>query len=141
VVDDEEEIRDLMRAELLTFFERHPFAHISTFGGAEPGCAAALSVLDQIEAPDFLPRVRALGERFERGLMGASFTLRRRGMMMGLAFGIPEGGLLAAHLLYARGVFTAWANNDTRVLQFLPPLITTDDEADELIGILREVFG
>ena len=73
--------------------------------------------------------------------MGASFTLRRRGMMMGLAFGIPEGGLLAAHLLYARGVFTAWANNDTRVLQFLPPLITTDDEADELIGILREVFG
>jgi len=131
----------LMRAELLTFFERHPFAHISTFGGAEPGCAAALSVLDQIEAPDFLPRVRALGERFERGLMGASFTLRRRGMMMGLAFGIPEGGLLAAHLLYARGVFTAWANNDTRVLQFLPPLITTDDEADELIGILREVFG
>jgi acetylornithine/succinyldiaminopimelate/putrescine aminotransferase len=27
-----------------------------------------------------------------------------------------------------------WANNDRRVLQFLPPLVLTDAEADELIG-------
>lgn len=131
----------LMRAELLAFFEAHPFAHISTFGGAEPGCAAALSVLDQLEAPGFLERVRALGERFERGLGGLPFHLRRRGLMMGFAFDAPDGGMLAAHLLYARGVFTAWANNDTRVLQFLPPLILSDAETDELIATVRGVFG
>ena len=35
-----------MTAEVHAFFDEHPFVHISTFGGAELGCAAALAVLD-----------------------------------------------------------------------------------------------
>jgi 4-aminobutyrate aminotransferase-like enzyme len=38
-------------------------------------------------------------------------------------------------------VFAVFANNDTSVLQFLPPLVVTDDEVDELIAIVRRTFG
>ncbi|MDJ0923975.1 MAG: aminotransferase class III-fold pyridoxal phosphate-dependent enzyme [Acidimicrobiia bacterium] len=131
----------LMTRSLHSVFDQHPFIHVSTFGGAEPGCAAALAVLDVIEAPGFLDHVAAIGRRLAAGLSGMPFELRRLGMMMGFAFPAPDAGMLAAKLLFDAGVFAVYANNDTSVLQFLPPLTTTEEEADEIIGIVRSVFG
>jgi acetylornithine/succinyldiaminopimelate/putrescine aminotransferase len=122
-------------------FDEHPFIHVSTAGGAEPGCTAALAVLDVVEAPGFLDRIVALGEGFAEGLSGLPFTLRRLGMMMGLAFPAADAGILAAKLLFDAGIFSVYAGNDTSVLQFLPPLTTTDEEADEIIEIVRSVFA
>ncbi|MEZ5240035.1 MAG: hypothetical protein R2716_14145 [Microthrixaceae bacterium] len=48
-----------MTAELHSLFEQHPFVHVSTYGGAELGCAAALATLDVIESPGFLERTRS----------------------------------------------------------------------------------
>lgn len=62
-------------------------------------------------------------------------------MMMGLAFPAPDAGMVAARLLFDAGVFAVYANNDTSVLQMLPPLVTTEAEADEIIAIVRSVFG
>jgi putrescine aminotransferase len=131
----------LMTAEIHRFFDAHPFTHISTFGGAELGCVAALAVLDVVEAPGFLERVRDVGDRFEAGFAGLPFALRRRGMFMGLQFPTPGGGLDAARRAIDAGVFAVFANNDTSVLQFLPPLVVTDDEVDELIDIVRTTFS
>lgn len=131
----------LMTREAHTFFDDHPFVHISTFGGSELGCAAATAVLDITERPGFLARVNELGERFRRGLAGAPFELRQRGLFMGLAFPFEGGGMLATKLLFDRGVFALYANNDPRVLQLLPPLVLMDDDAERLIATLREVFG
>ncbi len=131
----------LMSRELHAVFDDDPFLHISTFGGAELGCAAALATLDVIEAPGFLARVLALGERFARGLAGAPFELRRRGLFMGLKFPFEDAGLMGSKLLIDAGVFAVWANNDSSVVQFLPPLTCTDAEADEIVGIVRHVFG
>jgi acetylornithine/succinyldiaminopimelate/putrescine aminotransferase len=102
---------------------------------------AAAAVLDIVTREDFLARVRALGERFEAGLGGLPFELRRRGMTMALAFEPDGGGVDAARRLIAAGVFAVWANNDPRVLQFKPPLVLGDDEADAIIAIVRDVFG
>ncbi len=121
--------------------DANPFAHSSTFGGSELGCAAALAVLEIVTGNGFLERVRALGERFEAGLADLPFELRRRGMTMALAFEEEGGGLTAAQRLLEAGVFAVWANNDTRALQFKPPLTTTDAEADEIIALVRGVLG
>jgi acetylornithine/succinyldiaminopimelate/putrescine aminotransferase len=130
----------LMNAELHAFFDEHPFLHISTFGGAELGCAAALAVLDVVQAPGFLARVRALGERFAGGLSGMPFELRQRGLFMGLKFPAPDGGFTAMRRLLAAGVFALFAGHDPSVLQLLPPLTLEDGEADEILAILREVL-
>jgi putrescine aminotransferase len=131
----------LMRGDVHAFFDTHPFIHVSTFGGSEVGCAAANAVLDVVTAPGFLERVRALGDRFERGLAGMPFTLRRRGMFMAFAFPEPGGGLVAAARMFRAGVYAFPAGNDPSVLQFLPPLTITDDEAAALVETVRSALG
>ena len=131
----------LMTREVHSVFDRDPFVHISTFGGAEVGCAAALVVLDQVEAPGFLERVNRLAALFREGFAGAPFELRQRGLMMGLKLAGEGGGMIASKLLFDAGLFAVYANNDTSILQFLPPLVTTDDEAREMIDVVRRTLG
>lgn len=131
----------LMSPTVFSFFDDLPFVHLSTFGGAEPGCAAALAVLDIVETPGFLTRVTHLAERFHAGLSDLPFTLRQRGMMMGLAFAGSDAAVMAAKLFFDAGVFVVWAENDRSVLQFLPPLILTDAEVDDIIARVRGVFA
>ncbi len=131
----------LMTPSVHRIFDEEPFVHVSTAGGAEPGCAAALAVLDLIEAPGFLDRVATLGRRFADELGDLPFELRRLGMMMGFAFPVADAGIMAAKLLFDSGIFAVYAGNDTSVLQFLPPLITSDSEADEIVSVVRSVFA
>lgn len=131
----------LMTRELHALFDEHPFVHISTFGGAELGCAVALEVLDVVEKPGFLARVTELGQRFATELAGrTSFTLRHRGMFMGLAFKVTGAGMAAAQALARAGVFAIPANNDPSVLQFLPPLTIDDQTVQQLIDTVNRVF-
>lgn len=131
----------LMTTEVHRVFDEHPFVHISTFGGAELGCVAALSVLDVIEAPGFLERVEELGERFAGAFASMPFELRRRGLMMGFKFPNDGDGLLAAKACFDAGVFAVFANNDTSVLQFLPPLVLTDEQFDDLVARVTKALG
>jgi acetylornithine/succinyldiaminopimelate/putrescine aminotransferase len=134
----------LMTAEIHRFFDGHPFVHISTFGGAELGCVAGLATLDVVEAPGFLDRVSELGARLEVGLAGlgdGKVTIRRRGMFIGLKFPNEGDAVLAARDVIRAGVFAVFANNDTSVLQLLPPLTINDAEADEIITLIRTALG
>ena len=127
----------MMTAEIHAFFVDHPFVHISTYGGAELGCVAALATLEVIGAPGFLDRVDEVGARFEEAFAGLPFEVRRRGMFMGLKFAAEGDGMVAARDLIQAGVFAVFANNDTSVLQFLPPLTVLDEEVEQIIAITR----
>jgi acetylornithine/succinyldiaminopimelate/putrescine aminotransferase len=94
-----------------------------------------------IEAPGFLERVRSVGDRFEAEFAGLRFALRRRGLFMGLEFPGEGDGMIAARDLIGAGVFAVFANNDTSVLQFLPPLVLSDGEIDEIVAIVRSTFA
>ena len=61
--------------------------------------------------------------------------VRRRGLFMGLKWPGDDDGMLAAKACFDAGIFTVFANNDTSVLQFLPPLVLTDAQVDELCGL------
>ena len=130
----------LLSAELHEVFHRRPFVHIATFGGAELGCVCALAALDVVGEDGFLERVCELSEGFGEAFAGLPFELRRRGLMMGLVVPDPAAALAGAAALFDAGVFVVWANNDRRVLQFLPPLVLTDAEADELIGRVTDAL-
>ena len=131
----------LMTSELVHFYDAHPMVHFSTFGGAEPGCAAAVAVLDIIETPGFLERVEELGQRFADGFRDLPFRLRRRGMMVGLNFEHDHVGMAAMTQLWAAGIMVVYANADPSTVQFLPPLTLTDEEADEIIDRVRGAFA
>jgi acetylornithine/succinyldiaminopimelate/putrescine aminotransferase len=119
----------------------NPFLHISTFGGAELGCVAAQAVLDIVGERGFLDRVGELSERFANAFKPLPFELRRRGLFMGLRFS-SEGEALGALLrILQQGVFCFPAANDRRVVQFLPPLILSDEEASDLIERMKRAFA
>lgn len=119
----------------------NPFVHISTYGGSELGCVAALTVLDIVGEPGFFERVEALSERFASAFEPLPFELRRRGLFMGLVFTSEMEALAALLRILQQGVFCFPAGNDRRVLQFLPPLILSDEESEDLIARVTRAFG
>jgi putrescine aminotransferase len=131
----------LMTDDVHRFTSEHPFSHVSTFGGSELGCVAVAEVCDIVTAPGFLDRVNSVGERLGDGLAGLPFTIRRRGMLLGLVFDDPHGGMSAMKAFFDAGVYSFFAGNDPSVLQFKPALIIDDDDVDWLIEVARRTFG
>ena len=134
------------RQKFETVFEKDPFIHISTFGGAEVGCYAALRMLELVSAPEFLANVDKLSDLFLRELQAlqnefASLKeVRQLGLFMGLVFADAASCLVFLKALIDNGIFAVYAGNDKRVLQFLPPLVTSEAEAREIVRILRQSF-
>jgi acetylornithine/succinyldiaminopimelate/putrescine aminotransferase len=90
-----------------------------------------------------MKRVEELAERVASGFkqLQARYPetlveIRQLGLMIGLVFPDEPCGPLMSKLLYDEGVLAIYANNDQRVLQFLPPLIMDDIEAEETLGAL-----
>jgi len=128
----------LARQEVADAFA--PGAHASTFGGNPFACRVALAVLDTIvgeELPEAAAKAGAsLRERLED--LG-----RRRGWIrevrgLGLMVGVELGGVAAADVMAAaqeRGLLVNAIGQS--VLRLLPPLIVTEAELDEAVGILE----
>ncbi len=128
------------REWLNPFLDENPFIHISTFGGSEVGCYAALAVLELLEDPQFLAHVRAMADIFTDGLArlcerypGILVEARQRGLMMGLKMANDLCGPLMTVAGFKHGILTIYANNDTSVSQLLPPLIIEEPEALQVL--------
>jgi acetylornithine aminotransferase len=117
-----------------------PGNHGSTFGGNLLACAAAHAVLDTIIEEGLVERAGELGKRIQDGLSkalagnNAVKEIRSHGLMIAVELATPCGELVG------KGLESGILLNVTRdnVVRLLPPLILTDDEADELV---RRVSG
>jgi acetylornithine/N-succinyldiaminopimelate aminotransferase len=112
--------------------------HGSTFAGGPVASAAALAVLDVVDDPALLRRVRELGaymcEKLDE-LQGVKET-RGRGLMVGV--GLEEGidaATVGADLL-ERGLIVNAPRPDT--LRLLPPLVIDSDHVDRAAGLIGE---
>ena len=131
----------LMTPDLHRLYDDDPFVHVSSYGGSDLGCIIALAVLDIIEAPGFLERVEEVGRHIAKELAAIPCVVRGRGLFLGLAWPDEGAGILAAKACIDAGVFVVFANNDTSVLQFLPPLTLTDGEVEELCGLVVDALA
>jgi len=136
-------------------FHEDPFIHVSTFGGAEVGCPVALKVLEISSAPAFLGQVRRMAGLFKEGFEtlkqthgGLLVGLRQLGLMMGIEMNEEAAGPLFSKAAYDEGLLCVYANNNPRVAQFLPPLITDEplareilDRADRALARVAQMLG
>jgi hypothetical protein len=116
------------------------FGHISTFGGAELGCLAALKALEICGRSQTRSAVHYLAERIGQGLreIQASYPdwlvgIRQNGVVIGLEFNHPEGAKYVMKQLYEHGVWAIFSTLDPRVLQYKPGLLVDPALADELL--------
>ncbi len=115
-----------------------PGDHGSTFAGGPVATTAALAVLEVVDDPALLRRVRELGGELRDGLeaLDGVTETRGRGLMVGvgLADGI-DAQALGADLL-SRGLVVNVPAPST--LRLLPPLLVEFDQIERAIGLIGE---
>jgi acetylornithine aminotransferase len=132
----------LAREEIATAFV--PGTHGSTFGGNPLVCAAAIATIHAILEEGILNRAEEMGEY----LLGELESLKARfphlvadvrgiGLMIGMGLTIPGGDIVKKG--HERGLLLN-VTHDT-VLRFVPPLIVSKQEVNEMIQILSGIFA
>ena len=124
-----------------------PGDHGTTFGGNPLACAAANVVLDTIPDEKFLAHVEEVGKYFKDKLIGLQkkypaqiSEIRGEGLILGAQLDKPKkSGVEIVNECMKRGAIINCTVGT--VLRFIPPLIITNEQVDEVINILDAVLG
>jgi acetylornithine/N-succinyldiaminopimelate aminotransferase len=120
-----------------------PGDHATTLGGGPVVCAAGLAVLDTIEQEGLVERAAQVGAHLARGLAGlvqrheAAVDVRGRGLLLALQL---SGDL--AHDVVAAALERGLLVNDVSAsaVRLCPPLVVSEADCDEAIGVLDDVL-
>lgn len=125
-----------------------PGSHASTFGGNPVASAAAVATMKVMLADGFLAEVRGKGQYLQEQLQALATRfpalateVRGLGLIQGLVLteaGVEKGGAIVTRM-FEKGCLINFAGNVA--LRFLPPLIVSREEIDQMVQLLAEVFG
>lgn len=110
----------------------------TTFGGNHLACAAAIAVLEVMEAEHLVENAATVGEYLlaELRKIPAAKDVRGRGLMIG--FDVEGSGSdMRRRLLFEKGIFTGGAGAST--IRLLPSLAVTREHADKFLNALKEL--
>ncbi|MBQ4820999.1 aminotransferase class III-fold pyridoxal phosphate-dependent enzyme [Aquimarina sp. MMG016] len=112
----------------------------TTFGGNHLACAAALAVLEVIEAEHLIDNAKLTGDYFlsKATQIPGVQKVKGRGLMLGVEFDF-EVGELRKKLIYDQHIFTGGAMNK-KLLRILPPLTIGKKEIDQFVEALQSVL-
>ena len=124
-----------------------PGDHGTTFGGNPLACAAANVVLDTVPNEKFLAHVEEVGKYFKNRLIDLQKKypaqikeIRGEGLILGAQLDKPKrSGVEIINECMKRGAIINCTVGT--VLRFIPPLIITNEQVDEVINILDSVLG
>lgn len=113
--------------------------HGTTYGGNPLAAAAINIVLDLFEENHIIDNVKEVGSYLEKKLdeLAGEYDCiecrRGAGLMQGLVFKKPVGGIILKAL--SKGLILINAGTD--VIRFVPPLVITKENVDEMTVILK----
>lgn len=119
-----------------------PGDHGSTYGGNPLACAAAVEVFNQFNKFNVIENVKTVGayltERLNQVVHDYEIVRERRGMglIQGIELTINPKDVIAKCLDNGLILFAAGTN----VIRFVPPLVITTGDVDEMIEKLRKVL-
>ena len=119
-----------------------PGNHGSTFGGNPLACSVALKVVELLESGDIYQRAKAIGNIIMQGLSDALDgvehikDIRGCGCMIGIELTKPCKSLYTEALKHGL-VINVTAES---VIRLLPPMIMTDEEAQQVVSILAPLI-
>lgn len=126
------------RTRVAKVFE--PGLHGSTFGGSNLAIAAANAVLDTIEADRIADSVAEVGAYLRERLAKLPHVVEVRGLGLMNAAEFDESVDANAVVLNALGAGLLLNATDPHTLRFLPPLVCTREDVDELIERLESLL-
>lgn len=138
----------IMKKKAGLWVEEFGRGHTGTFGGSELGCAVAGKVMDIVTRESTVKNVHFLTDYLKKGLDGVKnlypdfFTsYTQRGIIFGLNFDYPDGGIAAMKSLYDNGIWAIYARFAPHVVQFKPGLLCTREYCDELLEKFEKGIG
>lgn len=138
----------IMKKKAGLWVEEFGRGHTGTFGGSELGCAVAGKVMDIVTRESTVKNVHFLTDYLKKGLDGVKnlypdfFTsYTQRGIIFGLNFDYPDGGIAAMKSLCDNGIWAIYARFDPHVVQFKPGLLCTREYCDELLEKFEKGIG
>ena len=130
----------LAKGEASKLFQ--PGHHGSTYGGNPLVTSAALAVIDTCEKDKLAERATSLGQKLIAGFkenfkdLEAVIDIRGKGLMIGIQLDRPCAELVKAGL--DAGILINVTAGD--VVRLLPPLIISDEQADQIIKMVSELI-
>ena len=114
--------------------------HGTTFGGNALASAAAVAVLAEIEERGLLEHAAEVGTYFQEALRALNSDKIRTVRGLGLMIGVEMKEKVAPYIdaLRHKGVLTI--NAGATVIRFVPPLVITKDEVDEVVRRFGDVL-
>ena len=114
--------------------------HGTTYGGNPLACAAICKVIELFEKQNVLENVKVVGDYLGKRLdelveeFDCVETRRGIGMMQGLVFNRPVGDIIVKAM--ENGLILI--NAGTNIIRFVPSLVITKENVDEMMEILRK---
>jgi acetylornithine/N-succinyldiaminopimelate aminotransferase len=115
-----------------------PGDHGSTFAGGAVGSAAALAVLDLVDDPALLRRVRDLGGKLRQSLLAldGADEVRGRGLMIGVGLADGIDAVAVGANLLERGLIVNVPAPGT--LRLLPPLTVDSAQIERAVALIGD---
>jgi acetylornithine/succinyldiaminopimelate/putrescine aminotransferase len=123
------------------------WGYVSTFGGAQPGCAVGCKALEMCSDAATLANVETISAYLLQGLEDIQkrhpflLEIRQKGLVMGLKFDAPDGGAQMTGALYKHGLWAMFAGFDHSVLQFKPGLLVDKHYCDEALQRVEDALA
>jgi acetylornithine/LysW-gamma-L-lysine aminotransferase len=118
-----------------------PGMHGTTFGGNPLSCAAGLAALTAIEEEDLAGQAAEKGAYLMDKLRHIDSPLIREVRGMGLMIGIELKQKVAPYLKVLQDHNILALNAGMTVLRFLPPLVISYEQLDQLVVVLDDVLS
>lgn len=112
----------------------------TTFGGNHLACAAALAVLDIMEAEGLVENALHMGEWLKEalGAIPGIKEVRGKGLMLGFDL-VSDAAFVRKQLLEEHKIFTGYSSA-TKTIRLLPALNITRNEADLFLASLKTLL-
>jgi putrescine aminotransferase len=135
----------VFNARLNEFNLRHPYVHLSTFGGSDIGCRVALAVIDYIEKHDLCARAESMGNLLLERLRSLTTQypqilreVRGMGLMIGLQFADDTHGPIMSQMLARRGLIAIYSGNETSVMRLMPALVADREVVNQIADAIAD---
>lgn len=114
--------------------------HGTTYGGNPLACAAANKVLEIFEESNIIKNVNEVGsylfEKLDSVMKNHKEIVAHRGLglIQGLEFSVPVGPVINEALKHGLVLINAGTN----IIRFVPPLVISKENVDDMISILED---
>ncbi|WP_040791200.1 aspartate aminotransferase family protein [Nocardia paucivorans] len=128
-----------------------PGSQGGTYGGNAVACAAAIATLEVIESERLVENAAARGDQLLTGLRESEHKaigdIRGLGLMVGAEFITPDGGpdretaTAVQQRAAEHGLLLLTCGAHMNVVRMIPPLIVSEAQIDDALGIWRDVLA